>query len=74
MTATTTDADRYIGLTEAGRRIGLSRWAVRERIAAGLLPAYRTSPTSPLRVRVRDVDALLTPVTLQPKQRAAQRG
>lgn len=72
MTATT-EGDRYIGLTEAGKRIGMSRWAVRERIAAGLLPAYRTGPASPLRVRVSDVDALLTRVTIEPKQRTPQR-
>ncbi|MGH3556423.1 helix-turn-helix transcriptional regulator [Mycobacterium sp.] len=64
MTATTdTDGDRLIGLVEAGKRLGLSRWVVRDRIDAGLLPAYRTGPKSALRVRVRDVDALLTRVT-----------
>jgi hypothetical protein len=71
-TATADDGDRLIGLREAGLRIGLSRWVVRERVDAGLLPAYRTGgPHSELRVRVRDVDALLTRV--EPKRSAAQR-
>lgn len=64
MTTTDTDGDRLVGLTEAGKRLGLSRWVVRDRINAGLLPAYRTGgPKTELRVRVRDVDALLTPFT-----------
>ncbi|OKH80877.1 hypothetical protein EB75_18890 [Mycobacterium sp. ST-F2] len=66
MTATT-EGDRYIGLAEAGARIGVSRWTIRQRIDRGLLPGYRTSLTSPLRVRVSDVDALLTRVTPEPK-------
>jgi hypothetical protein len=67
----TTKGDRLIGLAEAGQRIGVSRWTIRQRIVAGLLPGYRTSPTSSLRVRVRDVDALLTRV--EPEPAAAQR-
>lgn len=59
---TTTEDDRYIGLSEAGQRIGVSRWTIRQRIDKGLLPGYRTSPNSPLRVKVSDVDALLKPV------------
>jgi len=70
MTATTTESDKFIGLAEAGQRIGVSRWTIRQRIVAGLLPGYRTSPTSPLRVRVSDVDALLTRVT--PESAAVQ--
>jgi excisionase family DNA binding protein len=62
ITATTTEGDTYIGLAEAGQRIGVSRWTIRQRIDAGLLPGYRTSPTSPLRVKISDVDALLKPV------------
>lgn len=59
-------SDRYIGLVEAGKRIGVSRWTVRQRILAGLLPAFRTGPTSPLLVKVSDVDALLVPVAPPP--------
>jgi hypothetical protein len=61
MTATT-EGDKFIGLAEAGKRIGVSRWTVRQRIVAGLLPAWRTSPHSPLRVKVSDVYALLVRV------------
>ena len=56
----TTDRNRFIGLREAGERVGLSPWSIQRRIRDGLLPAYRTSPTSALRVKVSDVDALLT--------------
>ncbi|OBG00703.1 DNA-binding protein [Mycobacterium sp. 852014-52450_SCH5900713] len=70
MTATTTEGDRLIGLSEAGKRIGVSRWTIRQRIVAGLLPGYRTSPTSELRVKASDVDALLIRVT--PESVAAQ--
>lgn len=59
------NGDRLIGLREAGDRVGVSRCTIHRRILAGQLPGYRigTGRTSPLRVRVRDVDALLTPVT-----------
>jgi len=70
MTATNTaEGDRFVGLREAGQRIGLSYWSIRGRVRDGLLPAYRTSPTSALRVKVSDVDALLTRV--EPKDVAA---
>jgi excisionase family DNA binding protein len=64
MTATITEGDSFIGCAEAAKRIGVSRWTIRQRIIAGLLPGYRTSPTSPLRVKVSDVDALLKPVAV----------
>lgn len=58
--------DRFIGSREAGERVGVSRWTIQRRIRDGLLPAYRTgSNTSPLRVKVSDVDALLKPVRPQ---------
>ncbi len=63
MTATNAaEDDRFVGLREAGQRIALSYWSIRGRVRDGLLPAYRTSPTSALRVKVSDVDALLTRV------------
>lgn len=71
MTDTTASGDRFIGLREAGERVGLSYWSIRSRVRDGLLPAYRTSPTSDLRVKVSDVDALLTRVT--PESVGAQR-
>lgn len=66
-----TDGDRLIGLREAGQRVGMSRCTIHRRILDGQLPGYRTGigRTSPLRVRVRDVDALLTPVTSTAPQR-----
>ncbi|WP_374025599.1 helix-turn-helix transcriptional regulator [Mycobacterium sp. HNNTM2301] len=70
MTATdTADGDRFVSLRAAGERVGLSYWSIRGRVRDGLLPAYRTSPTSALRVKVSDVDALLTRV--EPKDVAA---
>lgn len=67
-----TDGDRLIGLREAGQRVGMSRCTIHRRILDGQLPGYRTGTgrTSPLRVRVRDVDALLTLVTSAAPQRA----
>lgn len=62
MADTATNSDRFIGLREAGDRVGLSPWSIQRRIRDGLLPAYRTSPSSALRVKASDVDALLTPV------------
>jgi hypothetical protein len=54
--------DRFVGLREAGQRVGLSYWSIRGRVHNGLLPAYRTGPNSALRVKVSDVEALLTSV------------
>lgn len=70
MANATDNGDRFVGLREAGERVGLSYWTIRGRVRAGLLPAYRTSPTSALRVKVSDVDALLTrvePTTESPR-------
>lgn len=57
------DGDRLISLTAAARRTGMSRWTILRRVHEGELPAFRTgrAANSPLRVRVRDVDAMLTP-------------
>lgn len=63
MTSTAADSDRFIGLREAGERVGLSYWSIRARVRDGVLPAYRTGPSSDLRVKISDVDALLTRVT-----------
>ena len=45
-------------LTEAANRTGLSVRTLRRRIAAGLLPAYRSGPRV-LRVDPADVDRLM---------------
>ena len=34
----TTESDRFIGLREAGDRVGLSYWSIRGRVRDGLLP------------------------------------
>ncbi|OBJ46170.1 DNA-binding protein [Mycolicibacterium mucogenicum] len=66
MANATNDGDRLIGLREAGERVGLSYWTIQRRVRSGALPAYRTGPnTSPLRLKVSDVDALLQPVAPQ---------
>lgn len=63
MASTTNDGDRFIGSREAGERVGVSPWTIQRRVRSGALPAYRTgSNTSPLRIKVSDVDALLQPV------------
>ncbi|MGW1063349.1 excisionase family DNA-binding protein [Streptomyces aureus] len=51
MAPTPTD---LIGLTEAGRRLGVSRWAVRTMIGRGELPGYRVGRL--IKVSARDVD------------------
>ncbi|BCI83445.1 hypothetical protein MTY66_50700 [Mycolicibacterium sp. TY66] len=63
---TTANGDRVIGSREAGERLGVSHWTIQRRVRSGELPAYRTgSNTSPLRLKVSDVDALLKPVGAQ---------
>lgn len=54
----------FISLKDAAARTGFSVFTFRDKIAAGELPAYRLSdkPGSQMRVRVRDVDALMKPV------------
>ena len=54
----------YETLQHASARIDLSVWALRDRIARGELPAYRTSdkPGAAIRVRCADVDAMMRPV------------
>ncbi len=69
---TSTKADKFIGLTEAGQRIGVSPWTIRERVRAGLLPAYRTGPGSEWRVKATDVAAFIAARTVVPELPAAQ--
>jgi excisionase family DNA binding protein len=54
----------FLSLRDAATRTGFSVFTFREKIARGELPAYRISdkPGSSLRVRTRDVDALMKPV------------
>lgn len=54
----------FISLQDAAARTGFSVFTFREKVAAGVLPAYRLSdkPGSAIRVRIRDVDALMKPV------------
>ncbi len=68
-TTPTACADRLIGLREAGEILGISKWTVRERVRAGVLPGYRTGPGSTIKVRESDVVALLTPVAPAPRRR-----
>lgn len=54
----------FISLKDAAARTGFSVFTFRELVNAGKLPAYRLSdkPGSAIRVRIRDVDALMQPV------------
>lgn len=54
----------------AAARTGYSIYAIRQQIIEGRLPAYRLNdkPGSSLRVRVADVDALLTPYLPRPRR------
>lgn len=60
MTATPTRR-QFETLAEAAQRTGLSVRTLRRRIAAGLLPAYRSGPRV-LRVDPADVDRLMVRV------------
>jgi excisionase family DNA binding protein len=57
----------YESLRSASERMSIAVYTLREKIAAGELPAYRFSdkPGAELRVRVADVDALMKPLIPQ---------
>ncbi len=63
-TTTSTVTPEYESLQDAAARTGFSIFTLREKIAAGELPAYRMTnrPKARLRVRRAEVDALFTPV------------
>jgi excisionase family DNA binding protein len=54
----------YLSLREAADYTGYSVFTLRELVASGRLPAFRLhdKPGSSFRVRVKDIDALMTPV------------
>ncbi|CAN3128607.1 Helix-turn-helix domain-containing protein [Mycobacterium sp. smrl_JER01] len=54
----------YESLRNAAARTGFSVYKFRDLVTSGALTAYRLSdkPGSAIRVRVRDVDALMKPV------------
>lgn len=64
MSGRTTPTREYESLQHAAHRTDYSVFTLREKIASGELPAYRLSdkPGSAIRVRIRDVDALMKPV------------
>jgi excisionase family DNA binding protein len=57
-------APEFISLKDAAARTGFSVFTFRDLVNTGRLPAYRLSdkPGSAIRVKTRDVDALLKPV------------
>jgi excisionase family DNA binding protein len=57
----------FESLRTASERTEISIYTLREKIDAGELPAYRFSdkPGANIRVRVRDVDALMRPFPMQ---------
>lgn len=63
MSSKSTTIPEFISLRDAAVRAGFSVFTIRAKIDEGELPAYRISdkPNSALRVRVRDVDALMKP-------------
>lgn len=73
MSHRTTTTPEFISLQDAAARTGFSVFTFRELVSSGELPGYRLSdkPGSAIRVRVRDVDALLKPVI--PAEIAASR-
>ena len=52
----------FVGISEAARRVGVSRPTVRALVASGRLPSFSTPLDKRYRlIRVEDVDALLAP-------------
>ncbi|MDT5138769.1 MAG: hypothetical protein QOD58_3031 [Mycobacterium sp.] len=64
MSARSTATPHFISLRDAAQRIDCSVFTLREKVASGELPAYRFSdkPGSAIRVKVADIDALMTPL------------
>lgn len=73
MSRKTPSIPEFISLQDAADRTGFSVFTFRDLVSSGKLPAYRSTdkPGSAIRVRVRDVDALLKPVI--PAEIAASR-
>ncbi len=58
MAATATE-QKLLTTREAGQRLNVSVFTVRRLADGGFLPVVRFTPTSRMRFRVEDVDALL---------------
>ena len=58
------DPDRFVSIADAARHVDLSPWTIRDRIRSGALTAYKTGRkhNAAVRVRLRDVEAMLTPI------------
>ncbi|WP_138996808.1 excisionase family DNA-binding protein [Rhodococcus zopfii] len=59
---TTTNEPTYVSMSEAGRRVGVSRYTIRDRVLSGELPAYRLGKGRTVLIKVSDLDALLRPI------------
>lgn len=64
MSAKSATTPEFVSLQDAAARTGFSVFTFREKIAAGELVGYRISdkPGSAIRVKTRDVDALMKPI------------
>jgi excisionase family DNA binding protein len=65
MSRTTKPTPReYLSIKHAAERHDCSIYTIREKVDSGELPAYRLSdkPGSSIRVKVSDLDAMMTPV------------
>jgi excisionase family DNA binding protein len=62
------DESGYLTLTEAARRLGVSRWTLYRRIDEGALTVYRSDRDRRVRlVKRSDVEALAVPEIVSPQ-------
>ena len=58
-----TNTPTWASLDEAAEHLGVTTKTIRRYIARGILPAHRFGPRL-IRVRLSDLDALVTPLTV----------
>jgi excisionase family DNA binding protein len=59
-TRTAPTADRLVGVPDAAASLGVAPKTVRKLVHDGRLPTVRFAPNSPYRIRVSDLERLIT--------------
>ncbi len=66
------DHSELVSISEASRRLGISRMTIRRRIDEGRLPEYRSDLNAREHlVRIADVERLREPVLIKPERTRA---